>query len=112
MASIKLARINTQMGEIISGVVRSLKDPRLEDSLITISKVDTSNDLSHAKVMVSVFGGDKNKVLNALKSAVPYIRRNTASKIKIRKMPELHFVLDDSLEYANKIETLIKQTKK
>lgn len=81
-------------------------------TLISVSKVSVTTDLSIAKVYVSVFPSDKAKaVLKEITSAAPVIRHSLAQRTKnqLRRMPELSFFLDDSLDYIEKIDESLKQ---
>ncbi len=107
----RIVRINDEILKEVSNLINyEVKDPRLEE-FITVTKVDTSNDLSYCKVYISVFGNNdkKEKVLAGLKSASGFIRREIARRINLRQTPEFSFMLDDSIEYANKMNRLIKE---
>jgi|LGOV01.1.fsa_nt_gb ribosome-binding factor A len=113
MANVRINRINASMQSAIMETIRNLQDPRVGGAIISVLKVDTTNDLSHANVFISIFTSkDVESTFNAIKNSTPYIRRQVAKKINLRAMPELHFKLDDSLDYADKIETLLKKIKK
>jgi ribosome-binding factor A len=79
----------------------------------TISRVDITEDLSYAKVLVSVMGSDKEKrdTLIGLKNSAGFIRQFLGKGIKIRKIPELSFVLDENLEHAMRIESILAELK-
>lgn len=85
----------------LTAIFRELKDPRI-DPMISIVKVDLSNDLSHCKVYVSCLEGiEKAKEsVKGLKSASGFIKRELFHRLKIRKSPELHFIADDSIEQS------------
>ena len=114
MANARIEKINSEMQQTIAGLIRNnLKDPRLNGAIISVLKVDTSGDLSHAKVYISVFNAKSNdEAFKAILNSTPYLRRQTAKQVKLRKMPELHFTLDDSLDYADKIDKLINKINK
>lgn len=109
MASSKLERMDHILQREISNILQfELKNPKL--GFVTVTDVRCSRDLSIAKVYVSFLGQQNRndagmKVLNQSKG---YIRSNLAKKIKIRKMPDLVFVQDTSLEQGNKIEKILK----
>jgi len=79
--------------------------------MVTVTKAETTSDLSHAKIFVSIMGDDEQKkeVLEGLKNASGFIRRGIAEKINLRATPELKFVIDDSLDYSLKMAKLIKE---
>ena len=94
--------------EISSLIVRGIKDPRIS-GVVSVTRVDVSNDLSYASVFVSVYGSDSDKrnTIKALKSATGFIRRELLHRITIRAMPILRFKLDDSIAQGNEILELI-----
>ncbi len=106
----RMIRINDEIQKEISEIIRSdLKDPRL-GVITSVLKVETTNDLKYCKVYVSVLGDDnkKNEVISVLRNASGFIRSLIANRINLRITPELKFILDDSLEYSFKIESIIK----
>ncbi|MDW7674305.1 MAG: 30S ribosome-binding factor RbfA [Bacillota bacterium] len=108
-------RNNRLAGEIqreISQIIRDeLKDPRI--GFITITGVEVSGDLRHAKVFISIMGDDSNKqnTLGGLNKAAGFIRTELARRISLRYTPELHFRVDESLDYSEKINKIISETK-
>lgn len=106
--TIKVDRINTQIQKEISLILQNeVRDRDLR--MCTITAVETTNDLSIAKIYVTFLNSSSKKGLDALQRSNGYIRNLLAKKLKIRKCPELHFVLDTSLEYGNKIESILKE---
>ncbi|NLK20806.1 MAG: 30S ribosome-binding factor RbfA [Epulopiscium sp.] len=101
--SSRMTRINEEIKKEISDIIRQdLKDPRINQLMVSVINVDTTNDLKHCKVYISVMG-DKNQkegVLEGLKSAGGFIRREIARRINLRNTPEFIFKLDDSIEYG------------
>ena len=97
--------IHKNISEIIS---RGLKDPRI--GFVTITSVDVTSDLRYARVYYTVIGSEKEKTDSAvgIEKATPYIRRQLASKLTIRHTPELTFVYDESIEYGNRIDSILK----
>ena len=113
-SSQRLMRINDEILRECAMILRSeLKDPRIS-TMVSVTKVETTNDLSHAKIYVSIMGDDEQKkeVLEGLKNASGFIRRGIAEKVNLRITPELKFVLDDSLEYSLKMAKLIEEANK
>lgn len=82
-------------------ILSGLKDPRVP-KMASVLRVDLARDLSHAKVYVSVLGSARQQAeaLDGLNNAGGYIRRELGKMVEIRTMPQLHFVLDDSIEYG------------
>ena len=107
----RVERINELLRDELSALIgRELKDPRLA-GLISITEVETTSDLRHAKVFVSVFGSDEERQssLAALRSAAGFLRHEVAQRIVIRHMPELDFRLDSSIERGDRILRLLRQ---
>jgi ribosome-binding factor A len=108
MAGYKLDRINADIQRELSDIIRNLKDPRIT-GLVSIIKVDVSQDLSYAKVYVSEVGGDADEAIKGLKNAAGYARRELSSRLTIRKTPELKFIQDDSIEHSAKISKILNE---
>lgn len=105
----RMIRINDEIRKEVSEIIRSgLKDPRV-GTITSVLKVETTNDLKYCKIFVSVLGDDEKKkeVMEGLKNAAGFIRKQIAVRINLRNTPELKFVLDDSLEYSIKISKII-----
>ncbi len=99
---VRTDRIGVEMQREISDIIHELKDPRI-CGMISVTRVDVTRDLRHAKVYVSVYHQDQaaaKKCFNAIEAAGGYIRREVGSRILIRYTPQLHFVMDDSIEYG------------
>ena len=97
--------------EISEILLKDLKDPRI--GFVTITKVAVSDDLRQAKVYYSVFGGEQEKEdsLQGLESATGYIKRELGRRMRLKYMPEIAFLFDDSLEYGAHIEELLRDVK-
>jgi ribosome-binding factor A len=101
-----------QVGETLRQVItdslaRQVRDPRV--GFVTVTAVLVTNDLSHARVMVSVPGGDEDKerALEGLQSAAGFLRSRAARTLTTRSVPELHFELDRGLEHAARINEIL-----
>lgn len=106
-------RLGEQFREEISKLIqKGLKDPRVS-SLASISRVDITEDLSYAKALVSVLGSDKEKrdSIIGLNNSTGFIRGVLGKALKIRKIPELNFVLDENLEHAMHMEEIFAELK-
>ena len=105
----RIERINNLIRREISELIQyGIRDPRLE-SFVTVTAVATSADLKYAKIFVSSMSGkqaEKN-ILEVLNSAAGYLRTELAAKIRIRRIPELSFHWDDSLEHGDRILRII-----
>lgn len=89
-------------------MIKGLKDPRV--GFVTVTAVEVTPDLHLARVFFTVFGDDKQRKdsQKGLQSAVPFLRRELARRLQMRYMPDLLFQFDASLEYGNRIESLIR----
>lgn len=110
MAGYRLDRINEDMKRNLSDILRDVKDPRIS-KLLSVVRVEVSGDMSYAKIFVSAIEGfEKTKEsVKGLKSASGYIKRELSSRLKMRKMPELTFIPDDSIAHGAKISKIIKE---
>jgi ribosome-binding factor A len=107
----RIERVNTLIRREISELIQhELRDPRL-DEFITVTEVDTTPDLKHAKIYISSMSGqqEEQKILGVLNSAAGFLRTALANKIRIRYTPELHFVWDNSIEHGDRIMRLIDE---
>lgn len=101
MSQLRIGRINEELQKELSQLIRTLKDPRVQDAMISITAVETTGDLRYAKVFVSVLQKDRSRdVLKGLKSAGGFLRREIGRTLQLRYTPELVFELDDSLKYG------------
>lgn len=105
----RIDKIENLIKEEIS-LIFLFKLQNLGSGLITITNVRVSPDLKMAKIYISVFEKEKrDEVLERIKSKTKFIRSELASRITIKFVPELKFFLDDTLDYVEKIEVLIKK---
>ena len=104
-------RLNAEFQKEIYDVIkRKLKNP-LVTEMFSILRVDATSDLSSAKVFVSIYSKDEQKrktTFNAIQADAKKIRFELAKVIRARTVPELRFILDDSMEYGDKMEKLFK----
>ena len=108
MASNRINRINEEMQKSIAGKLRSVKDPRVQGTMISITRVETTPDLRYTKVYVSFLQSEKaEEALKGLKSAGGYLRRELSHALNLRYTPELVWALDDSITYGAKMLELI-----
>ena len=93
---------------IADALTRDVRDPRV--GFVTVTGVLVTNDLSHARVMVSVPGddGEKAKAMEGLQSAAGFLRTRVARALTTRIVPELHFELDQGVQHAARIEELLQ----
>ena len=106
--NVKIDRLNNAFVEKISEIIHDdIKDNSV--NMVTITDAKVTNDLSFAKIYFTTLDEDRKKVLNALNKASGFIRTRLCDKIDIRKMPEISFVYDESIEYGKKIEDIIER---
>jgi len=100
--------------EINAMLAGELKDPRLEGPVV-ISEVRVQPDMKHARVFVSMqhaSSKEQNDAVKALEHAAGFIKHELIERLQLRRLPELHFTLDHSQEYSERIEQLLKDMKK
>lgn len=109
--NIRIKRLNhTFMEEISMILMEEVRDEDLK--FVTITGCDITNDLSYAKVYFTVLDKEKkDKVLNDINNAAPFIRGKLSERVEIRHTPELKFIYDDSIEYGERIERIIDNLK-
>ena len=108
MASNRIGRINEEIQKELASLIRNLKDPRVQDTMISITHVETTPDLRYAKVYASFLQEDTAAdALKGLKSASGYLRRELSRALQLRYTPELVWELDDSITYGAKMLKLI-----
>ena len=109
MSQLRIGRINEEIQKELSQLIRTLKDPRVQDAMISITAVETTGDLRYAKVFVSVLQKDRSRdVLKGLKSAGGFLRREIGRTLQLRYTPELIFELDDSITKGADMFALLK----
>ena len=108
MASNRINRINEEIQKELSSLLRTVKDPRVQDTMISITRVETTPDLRYTKVYVSFLQNEKeSEAMKGLKSAAGYLRRQLGTNLKLRYAPEIVWALDDSITYGTKLLALI-----
>ena len=112
MASNRIGRINGEIQQELASLLRSVKDPRVADAMLTITHVDTTSDLRYARVYVSALNcKDEKGLIKGLKSAAGFLRRELGSKLSLRYTPELQFFMDDSIAYGAHILDMLNHVK-
>lgn len=112
--SIKNTRINGEVQRELSVIIRQeIKDPRIH-MMTSVTQVEVAPDLKTCKAFISVLGNaeEKKNTLAGLQSAEGYIRRYLAKNLNLRNTPEIHFILDDSIEYGVHMSHLIDEVQK
>jgi ribosome-binding factor A len=111
--SLRATRVGEQMKKELSDIIgRKLKDPRI--GFVTVTDVRVTGDLQQAKVYISVLGDEEQRqnTLKGLAKAKGFIRSEIGQRIRLRKTPEIYFEIDESIDYGNRIESLIRQISK
>ena len=108
MASNRINRINEEIQKELSSLLRTVKDPRVQDTMISITRVETTPDLRYTKVYVSFLQDEKaQEAMKGLQSAGGWIRRQLGSNLRLRYAPEIVWALDDSITYGAPMLSLI-----
>lgn len=108
MPSNRINRINEQIQRELSELLRRVKDPRVRDTMISVTRVETTPDLRYAKVYVSFLQEDRAKdAMEGLRSAGGFLRRELGGALGLRYSPELVWTLDDSIAYGARLLKLI-----
>ena len=109
MATNRLSRVNEDILRELSLLLPRVKDPRVQQGMVTVTGVETTGDLRYAKVYLSFLGDVNEKELRrGLKSAAPWLRRELGSALTLRYTPELIFERDHSIERGAKLTKLIE----
>ncbi|MFC5712106.1 30S ribosome-binding factor RbfA [Thalassorhabdus alkalitolerans] len=112
MGNVRAHRVGEQMKKELADIfTREIKDPRVQ--FVTVTGVDVTGDLQQAKVFITVLGDEeeKAKTVKALQDAKGFIRSEVGQRIQLRKTPDISFEIDESIEYGNRIEQLLKEVK-
>jgi ribosome-binding factor A len=110
MSGDRMRRVNEALREILSArIAKGLKDPRV--GFVTVTAVETSPDLSHAKVFVSVLGDEDERAasLEGLASSHGYLQRGIAAEVRMKRTPTLEFVHDHSIDQGFRISELLDE---
>ncbi len=112
MSNARVRRVAGQIKKEISHIMMSeIKDPRVSPAVTSITDVKVSRDFSHAWVYISVFDenkDNKDKTIAALKNASGYFRTEIGRRVRLRHIPEIHFLFDESIEYGAHINKVLK----
>ena len=110
MANYRIARISDDIRFVLSNKLREVKDPRIQQGMLTITHVEVTADLRYAKIYLSVLGEfDQKQMAKGLKSCSGWLRKELGASLSLRYTPELTFVLDDSITYGAHINELISE---
>ncbi len=111
MGNYRQHRVNEEMARELADILRTVKDYRVTNALISVTRVDCTKDLKYAKIYFSCVGktAQSGEVLAGLKSASGYIRTALATRLNLRQTPELQFVYDESMEHGAHILKLLRE---
>ncbi len=114
MANFNIKRLNEDIKREISAAVSGVKDPRVSKNFVTVTHCEVTSDLSYCKVHIACLGGEGRtaKAVEGMTAAAGYFKKGIASRIRMRKVPELIFLPDNSLEYSAHIEEIIAKLPK
>lgn len=109
MAGHRMGRTTEDIKRELTAILREMKDPRVSDAMVSVVRVDVTNDLSYCSVYISsMYGMDKSKEASkALKNAAGYIRKELGSRLKLRHVPAPLFYATDSIEYSANINKML-----
>ncbi len=110
---VKTERVNSELKRQISQIIaEDVKDPRLGDAMVSVTKVYVTPDLKYAKAYLSIFEPDEEKkktAFDVVSGCAAFIRARLKDSMNIRLVPEIRFLMDDSVDYSIKIDGLIKK---
>lgn len=114
MANFNLKRLSEDIKREISAAVSGVKDPRVSRNFVTVTHVELTSDLSYCKVHIACLGGEgrTSKAVEGMTAASGYFKKAIAARVRMRKMPELIFLPDNSLEYSAHIEEILAKLPK
>ncbi|QDZ40652.1 30S ribosome-binding factor RbfA [Euhalothece natronophila Z-M001] len=108
----RVARVASLIQQEVSQMlINGIKDDRVGAGMVSVTNVDVSNDLQHAKIFVSIYGTEeaKTETMAGLKSSTAFVRRELGQRIRLRRTPEVVFYEDRSLELGDRTLSLINQ---
>lgn len=113
MVNYRNGRINEEIKKEVSNTIQNkIKDPR-KSAMVSVTKVDTTKDLSYTKIYVSVFGSEasKKETIQALKSSTGLMRKEIGAHVKLRHVPQVIIEVDETIERAIHLEGIFHQIK-
>jgi ribosome-binding factor A len=101
-------QIKREIGQML---IQDIKDDRVGAGMVSVTDVDVSGDLQHAKIFVSIYGTDEAKAetMAGLKAATGYVRRELGHRVRLRRTPEVIFLEDGSIERGNRVLSLLNK---
>ncbi|MBQ1410690.1 MAG: 30S ribosome-binding factor RbfA [Oscillospiraceae bacterium] len=108
MPSNRIGRINEEIQRELSDLLRTVKDPRVQKTMVSVTRVDTTSDLRYAKVYISIYDKEQSKeVMKGLKAAGGFLRHELANRLSLRHTPELVWTEDNSITYGARIMDIL-----
>ena len=111
----RMMRANAEMVRVLSDIISNkMRDPRISNEIITVTKAKTSSDFRHCKVSVSILSDSENKkkeIIKLLKKSSGFIKKELSESLDLPFIPELVFELDENLEYSEKINEILDTLK-
>lgn len=111
MSKDRMAGIQSEFKRVLSEIISTeIKDPRVSE-MASVTHVDLTRDLKYAKAYISVFDDEKKKksTIETLSHAEHFIKNEVGSRMRMRRLPQITFVLDTSIEYSSKISQMLKK---
>lgn len=115
MSKRRQERMSVEIKRNLSSIIQQdIKDPRIDFSTVSITRVDIPADISHARINISILGDEakQTETMKALQRAKGHIRTELARQLQIRHAPELEFRLDKSIEHGIRMSTLLEEISK
>ncbi len=107
-------KMSEEIKRIVSHILQEgIKDPRIEQAAISLTRVDLSNDMSNARINISILGDQmkQEEMMNAVRAARGYIRSELARRLQVKHAPEIEFRLDKSIEHGIRISSILEDLK-
>lgn len=108
----RVARVNRLIQEVLAEAIPLVRDPRVtHPSVLSVTGVRTSSDLRHAKVFLAISGtaAEQRAALQGLERARGFLRSELGQAVRLRFLPELHFLLDETIENASRVEQILRE---
>lgn len=113
---IKMERVNSELARQITKIIaEDIKDPRLHSAIVGVTKLYTTPDLKYAKVYLSIYAAsdeERQEAYYTICRSKTFIRNMLKDSVQIRLLPELNFIIDDSVDYSIKIDEILNKIKK
>ena len=113
---IKMERVNSELARQITKIIaENVKDPRLHNAIVGVTKLYTTPDLKYAKVYLSIYAAndeERQEAYYTICRSKTFIRNMLKDSVQIRLLPELNFIIDDSVDYSIKIDEILNKIKK